>query len=169
MPWTLGSKHGVVLLLIKLLTVGKTKSKYWQAAESDFKERVKRYARLEEVIVKEARQKSHPNTALVKREEAEALLKKTNRDEFVVVLHEEGRQVKSSQLAELVREKTVRGQSRFTFIIGGPLGLAEELLARADLILSLSRLTFTHEMAKTILLEQIYRVFTILNDENYHK
>lgn len=154
---------------IKLITVGKTKTKHWLAAETDFEKRIKRYAEFNSVFVKEASQKSLRNDDLVKATEAKSLLLKIEPQEFVFALDKGGKQISSQGLANFLQKKNLNGINKFAFVIGGPLGLAPEVLKRADYILSLSEMTFPHELAKVVLLEQIYRAFTILNDEKYHK
>ncbi len=154
---------------IKLITVGKTKTKHWLEAETDFEKRIRRYAEFDSVFVKEASQKSLRNNDLVKTTEAKSLLLKIEPQDFLFVLDKSGKQISSRGLANFLEKKALHGTSKFTFIIGGPLGIAPEVLKKANYILSLSEMTFPHELAKVILLEQVYRAFTILSDEKYHK
>ncbi len=101
--------------------------------------------------------------------ESETILKKINSDYFVIALDERGKQVTSEEFAELIREKRDFGPGKIQFIIGGSHGLDESVRKRANLVLGFSKMTFTHEMVRVFLKEQIYRAFTILIGKAYHK
>ncbi len=154
---------------IKLITVGKTKTKHWLEAETYFEKRIKRYVEFGSVFVIEASQKSLRNDDLVKESEAKHFLLKIEPKDFLFVLDKSGKQISSQGLAGFLQKKTLHGINKFAFVIGGPLGIVPGVIKRADYVLSLSEMTFPHELAKVVLLEQVYRVFTILNDEKYHK
>lgn len=154
---------------LKLVTVGKTKLRHWQTAEADFVQRIERYAQVQQVVVKDASRQAFRNGKLVKETEAKALAQRLYPDDFVVALHPTGMQMSSEAFARFFREKTLHGRSRFAFVIGGPLGLDRKILNHADFVLSLSDMTFPHELAKVILLEQIYRAMTILKGEKSHR
>lgn len=102
-------------------------------------------------------------------EEAKTILKKINSDHFVIVLDERGKQLTSPEFAELIREKRDFGPGKIQFIIGGSHGLDEHVRKHANLVLGFSKMTFTHEMVRVFLKEQIYRAFTILVGKAYHK
>ena len=154
---------------IKIITVGKTRKNHWQLAEQDYLKRIQRYCELQFVFTKEASQETLRNDALVKETEAVEIKKKIEAGEFVIALDQRGKTLSSEELAEFLQDKTVQGRSRFCFIIGGPLGLSPEICQQADLVLALSKMTLPHELAKIVLLEQIYRAFTIMHGEKYHK
>ena len=154
---------------IKIISVGKTKQKHWQLAEVDYAKRIRQYAELEQFFVKEASFDITKNVDLVKRTEAKALLGKIDDSDFVIALDKKGRQISSEQFAKFLQDNMLHGINKFTFVVGGPVGLPEEFLRQSDMVLSLSRMTFPHEMSKVILLEQIYRAFSILKGEKYHK
>lgn len=154
---------------IKLITVGKVKQSYWRQAEQDFLSRIKHYINLDQVVVKDAVNRGAINDDLVKAKEAKAITEKIAADEFLVALSETGQQLRSDKFAAFFQDKMNRGITKVTFVIGGPLGLSQALLKDADTILSLSKMTLPHEMAKVVLLEQIYRAMTILRQEKYHK
>ncbi|MFQ5864550.1 MAG: 23S rRNA (pseudouridine(1915)-N(3))-methyltransferase RlmH [bacterium] len=154
---------------IKIISVGKRKEKYWQLAEEDYAQRILRYVQLEQLSVKEAPANVIKNIALVKKTEAKAILTKIDDSDFVIALDKKGKLYSSEQFAEFLQDHLLRGIKKSTFVIGGPLGLSEEFLNESDMTLSFSKMTFPHEMAKVILLEQIYRAFTILRGEKYHK
>lgn len=153
----------------KLITVGKTRAKAWQLAEQDYISRIRRYAQLQEISVREADQRALRNDELVKEQEAGRVLAKLDAADFVVALDERGEQFSSTQLADALRLKIDGGLKRIAFVVGGPLGLHSQLLRGADLTLSLSKMTLPHELAKVVLLEQIYRAFSIMRGEKYHK
>ncbi len=102
-------------------------------------------------------------------DEAETILKKLDKDQFVIVLDERGKQLSSPEFAELIREQRDFGPGKIQFVIGGSHGLDDSIRKRANLVLGFSRMTFTHEMVRVFLKEQIYRAFTILIGKHYHK
>lgn len=157
------------MLKIKIISVGRIKQKGWQAAESEYSQRIMRYAKLEHVFVKDAFLGSIRNAKKVMTHEADSILSKIKKNEFTVALDRQGEQMSSQEFAGFLSFKTLHGVSKITFVVGGPLGLAEEFLKKVDLILSLSQMTLPHELSKVILLEQIYRAFSILKNEKYHK
>ena len=102
-------------------------------------------------------------------DESEAILKKLDRDYFVIALDERGKEMSSPEFAELIREQRDFGPGKIQFIIGGSHGLHDSVRKRANLVLGFSKMTFTHEMMRVFLKEQIYRAFTILIGKTYHK
>ncbi|MCG8604392.1 23S rRNA (pseudouridine(1915)-N(3))-methyltransferase RlmH [bacterium] len=154
---------------IKIVSVGKTKQHHWQLAEKEFAQRISFYADLSQVSVKEAPLVSLKNVDLAMRAEAQELTKKIDRREFMVVLHPSGSAMTSETFADFFQQKMSQGQNQIVFVIGGSLGLDRELVQKANLKLSISQMTLPHELAKVVLLEQIYRAFTILRGEKYHK
>jgi 23S rRNA (pseudouridine1915-N3)-methyltransferase len=156
-------------MTIKIVTVGKVKTKHWQLAVDEYIRRLQRFADVQQTAVKDASTDPTANPKIVKETEGKNLLSKIAADEHVVVLDTAGQQMSSEDLASFLETRTVRGINKFTFVVGGPLGLAPGVLEQADLVLSLSAMTLPHELAKVILVEQIYRAFTILRNEKYHK
>lgn len=154
---------------IKIISVGRTKEKYWRLAEEDYANRIRRYVELEQSFVKEAPSHVAKNVDLVKNTEAKAIIAKIDDGDFVVALHKQGKPYSSEQFSNFLQDNMLHRTAKLTFVIGGPLGLSEDFLNRSDVTLSLSKMTFPHEMTKVILLEQIYRAFTILRGEKYHK
>jgi 23S rRNA (pseudouridine1915-N3)-methyltransferase len=155
-------------LRFELLFLGKTKETYLAAGISDYLKRLNRYTATEIRILKEGRvKKNEPENLQIERE-SDILLQNVQ-GSYLVCLDRTGKQLDSLELANQVEKWKMQGQKKVTFIIGGPLGLSQAILARADLILSLSRLTLTHEMSRLFLLEQLYRAGTIRAGEKYHK
>ena len=154
-------------LILPLL--GKTKQAYLAAGVEDFQTRMGRFARLTVRILREKRYSAKVPDATIRREEGRLLLDQVTPGSLVVALAPAGRELASEELAELLTRWEEQGRKEVCFLIGGAVGLAPEVLARADLLLSLSRMTFTHEMARLILLEQLYRAFAIRARTGYHK
>lgn len=157
-----------------VLAVGNLREPHWQTAAAEYLKRLKPYARVEVIEVKEEPLPELGLTAeeaAARRREGERLaahLAKLSRP-HVVVLDVTGQPLSSEELADHLAGLALDGQSNVAFILGGASGLAPEVLNSADLRLSLSRLTFPHQMARVILLEQLYRAFKIMRREPYHR
>jgi 23S rRNA (pseudouridine1915-N3)-methyltransferase len=160
-------------MIIRLIAVGKLKDKHWQEGVADYARRLGAYATLEVAEVSESRLAEGASPAegqKVLAREGEALLSRLKgREGRVVALDRMGKAFDSLELADWLKRQIIDGQKETAFVIGGTLGLAPDVLERADLIISLSRLTFPHQMARLILLEQIYRAFRIMRGEPYHR
>jgi 23S rRNA (pseudouridine1915-N3)-methyltransferase len=156
------------MLTIKIIVVDSTRSSFLRKGEAFYLERIKKYARTQWVEVKPAKiKKSTPAEAILSAEGA-SITKKIQPRDYAIALDRSGQAYNSKKLAGRI-ERLSQNNSRLAFIIGGPLGLSKTILEKANEVLSLSRLTLTHEMSRLILLEQIYRSFTIINNEKYHK
>ena len=157
---------------ITVIAVGKIKEKYFNAAIEEYVKRLGRYCRPEimEVAGEKAPDGAGESLELrIKRKEGERILQKLPENAFVDALDIDGKALDSEELAAQMERWNVNGISHLVFLIGGSLGLAPEVLARADYRLSFSRMTFPHQLMRVILLEQIYRSFRIRNHEPYHK
>ena len=157
---------------ITILCVGKVKEKFYREGIEEFVKRLSRYCKLE--IIEVADEKTDENASeteirLVKEKEGEKLLKNIKDDAYVITLCIDGKQLDSEELSEKIEKLGVQGTSHICFIIGGSLGLSNDVLKRADMKLSFSKMTFPHQLMRVILLEQIYRSFRIMNNEPYHK
>ncbi|MFW8600243.1 23S rRNA (pseudouridine(1915)-N(3))-methyltransferase RlmH [Desulfobacterota bacterium M19] len=152
---------------IELLVVGKTKQDYLAAGIDDYLQRLRPYCPLSVKVVKEKRGRLPDNARL--REEGEKLISLVPRGALLVVLDPGGRRLSSEELAFDVGRWRDTGRQLIVFVVGGPLGLSAEVKRRADVVVSLSRMTFTHEMVRLLFLEQLYRAFTILAGSKYHK
>ncbi|HBU07297.1 MAG TPA: 23S rRNA (pseudouridine(1915)-N(3))-methyltransferase RlmH [Candidatus Magasanikbacteria bacterium] len=154
---------------ITILTLGSLKEKYWQEAEAEYIKRLSPYAKIEIRELKEESFAEKTNPEIIKKKEAEKLIKILEKKEgYVIALDSTGKQFTSLQLASHFDNVTMKQFNNLIFVIGGPLGLDDSILELADFKLSLSNLTFTHQMVRTILLEQIYRSMMILNNRSYH-
>lgn len=160
-------------MILRIVAVGRLRERYWQDAVSDYVRRLRSYGRVEIIEIPEARIQDNASSAEGEKamaQEAESILARLKKQEGpVVVLDRKGKALDSRELAEWLGKQILDGPSEVTWIIGGPLGLDQSVLRRADLVLSFSRLTFPHQMMRLILLEQIYRSFRILHHEPYHK
>ena len=151
---------------IQILQVARTKDKNLSTLEAEFEKRLSPFMQLETVTV--AASKSD-NREKSRAEEAAHLLKKLDSGAHIIALDERGPQLSSEAFADLIREQRDHGPGRIQFIIGGSNGLAAEVLSKANQTLSLSKMTFTHEMVRVFLKEQLYRAATILAGKRYHK
>ena len=157
---------------ITLITVGKIKEKYLEAAIAEYAKRLSRYCRLEIVQVADEKTPDGAGEALetqIKEKEGERILAHVKEGAYVVALAIDGKQLSSEELADFIAERGIRGESHIQFVIGGSLGLSDAVLRRSDYRLSFSRMTFPHQLMRVILLEQIYRSYRIINGEPYHK
>lgn len=154
---------------IKVIVVGKTKENFLNLGEEEYRRRLKRYLNLEWIIVRPEKISARSNEAKVKAIEGQRITEKIEAGEWIIVLDRNGQAISSEQLADFFLKQMQTGMKCTTFIIGGTLGLSEDLFQMAKVKLSLSPMTFTHEMTRLILLEQIYRAFTIIKGEKYHK
>ncbi|MBQ7588853.1 MAG: 23S rRNA (pseudouridine(1915)-N(3))-methyltransferase RlmH [Lachnospiraceae bacterium] len=157
---------------IDILCVGRLKEQYLKAATDEYSKRLSRYCRLSITEVADEKTVDGQSEALdqkVKETEGERLLKNIKTDAYVIALEIDGEQLTSEKLASRIEETGVRGFSKIQFVIGGSLGLSEDVIKRADMHLSFSKMTFPHQLMRVILLEQIYRSFRINNNEPYHK
>jgi 23S rRNA (pseudouridine1915-N3)-methyltransferase len=153
-------------LKIKVLMVGKTKNRELLTLEREYAKRVRPYCELSMIEVKPALDVSPERMVQL---EGERLLAKLVRQDFVVALEVEGRQLSTEGFARMLEQHPSSVGRDLTFLIGGPYGLSGEVKARKNFSLSLSRMTFTHEMARLFLLEQIYRGFSVIHHLPYHK
>jgi 23S rRNA (pseudouridine1915-N3)-methyltransferase len=155
-------------LHIRLVAVGKLRGSIWQQAITEYERRLQHYAHFALVEVRDAVGKGLPDdVALV--EEGNAIAQALGTGNYLIALDREGKPTSSEQFAEFLRRQIDAGIRQMDFIIGGPLGLDTKIIARANLRLSLSTMTLPHELARVVLLEQLYRAFTIMRKEPYHK
>ena len=157
---------------ITLITVGQIKEKYLRDAIGEYSKRLSRYCKLEVVEVADEKTPDNASETVenqIRQKEAERILKHIKDDSYVITLEINGKMLDSPGLAEKIENLGTKGESHLTFVIGGSIGLGEEVLKRSDFGLSFSKMTFPHQLMRVILLEQIYRSFRIINGEPYHK
>ena len=157
---------------IDVICIGKLKEKYWRDAVEEYAKRLGRYCRFRITELKEARLPANASEAdeeNVKKAEGQAILSALQDRMYVVALDVRGKEMSSEKLASRIEQHMNSGTEEIAFLIGGSLGLSEEVLRRADTRLSFSPMTFPHQMMRVILAEQIYRSFKIIHHETYHK
>lgn len=157
---------------ITILSVGNIKEKYLKEAIIEYSKRISKYATLDFIKVEDEPtidNASSKEIELIKNKEGKRLLKYLQDDSYKIALAIDGANISSLELAKKMEEIFTYSSSKIIFIIGGSLGLANEVLNLANYKLSFSKLTFPHQLMQVILLEQIYRTFKINNGESYHK
>lgn len=157
---------------ISIITVGKLKEKYLKMGIDEYLKRLNAYAKVEVIEVadeKAPEELSESEMIQVKQKEGERILAKVSQDTYVIALAINGKMQSSEELADTLDKLATYGKSKIAFIIGGSLGLSEEVLKRANEQLSFSKMTFPHQLMKLILVEQIYRAYRINRGEPYHK
>lgn len=157
---------------IKIIAVGKLKEKFYIDAVNEFKKRLSRFTDLEIIELLDEKAPDKLNQAElehIKAVEGRRILERLADGETVILTDLRGKQLSSPQLSEKLKSYMLEGKSRFCFIIGGSNGVSDEVFKRADYKLSFSALTFSHQIFRIMLLEQLYRAFKIMNGEPYHK
>lgn len=157
---------------ITVVSVGKLKEKYLREAIQEYAIRLTKYCKLDIVEVSDEKAPEDMSAAMeaaVRYKEGQAILKQLRDDTYVIALAIQGKQLSSEKFADMIHDLGLRGKSNIAFVIGGSIGLSEEVLKRADYHLSFSAMTFPHQLMRVILLEQVYRGFRIIKGEPYHK
>lgn len=152
---------------IVLITVGKTGIPYVKAGIEDYAKRLVRYVPFSFVELPDLKSKVSSET-IQKQKEGELFLDKISSSDYVILLDEKGKEYTSMEFAGYLEKLMAMGRKRLVFVVGGPYGFSEDVYSRADAKLSLSRMTFNHEMVRLFFIEQIYRGMTILRGEPYH-
>jgi 23S rRNA (pseudouridine1915-N3)-methyltransferase len=152
-------------VIIRILTIGKTSTPYLKQGVDVYLGRLKHYVKLEYLELADVSVKERTKQ---KEKEGELILKNIKADDFLILLDENGKNPTSRELADFFQKKMNAGTRCIVLVIGGAFGFSEEIYARADYQLSFSRMTFSHEMIRLFLLEQVYRSFTIIKGESYH-
>lgn len=145
--------------MIKLIVVGKLKEKYLVEMVNDYTKRINKYHKLEIIELKDSNIQ----------EEKKEILKHINNRDYIISTYIKGDNLSTIEFKDLIETNLTSGNSNITFLIGGSDGLDEEILKMSNKLISFSKLTFPHGLFRGILLEQIYRVFKIMNNETYHK
>ncbi len=160
------------MLNIRIICVGKLKERFYTDAVAEYEKRLSAFSRLELMEIPEERLGERPVQAEIEaalQKEADRIEKKLLKDASLICLCVEGEQKSSEEFSWLLIDTEISGRPRLNFVIGGSFGLAQRLKERADLRLSMSRMTFPHHLARVMLLEQVYRGFQIKEGTKYHK
>ena len=153
---------------IELIVVGKTDMKEVEALVSMYTKRLNHYVRFAITTIADVRNTKKLSEAEQKRLEGEAILKLINDSDHLMLLDEHGMELRSIEFADMIQRRMSAGIKRLVFVIGGPYGFSDALYQRANSKLSLSKMTFSHQIVRAIFTEQLYRAFTILKNEPYH-
>ena len=157
---------------ITLITVGKIKEKYLKDAIAEYSKRLSKYCKLEVIEVADEKtpdQASENVEQQIRKKEGERILRYVKEDAYVITLEIGGTMLDSVAFAKKIETLGVQGKSHVIFIIGGSIGLGEDVLKRSDYGLSFSKMTFPHQLMRVILLEQVYRSYRIIEGAPYHK
>lgn len=157
---------------IKVITVGKLKEKYLKDGIAEYSKRISRFSKLEMIELADEKtpdKASESENQKILEIEGQRILSKVGDRDFVIVLAIEGKTLSSEEFSKQLEEASISGFSTLTFIIGGSLGLVQDVKKRANLSISFGRLTLPHQLMRLVLAEQIYRAFTIQKGSPYHK
>lgn len=157
---------------IKIICIGKLQEKFWREAAEEYRKRLSRFCKLEIIELKEAYLSANPGTQAIQgaiSHEGEEMLSQINKEDFVISMDLLGSPIDSEELASKLKDWQMLSCKRLIILVGGSHGLSENVKARADYSISLSNLTFPHQLARIIILEQIYRAYMINEGSTYHK
>ena len=155
-------------MTIKLLAIGKTDSSYLGELISAYENRLKHYIKFDLELLPDIKNNKNLSEALQKEKEGEAILKRIAPTDILILLDEKGKQYTSLEFSDYLQKKMNSGVKQLVFVIGGPYGFSATVYGKAQGKISLSKMTFSHQMIRLFVVEQFYRAFTILKNEPYH-
>jgi 23S rRNA (pseudouridine1915-N3)-methyltransferase len=153
---------------IVLLTIGKTSEKYLIEGIAQYQKRLKHYTQFEMLDILNIKNAKNFSNAELMKKEGELILKQLQSSDHLVLLDDKGKDFTSPKFSEKLQSWMLSGKKRLVFVVGGAYGFSEDIYARGNEKLSLSKMTFSHQMVRLFFVEQIYRGYTILNNEPYH-
>lgn len=153
---------------ITILMIGNTADACVQQGYDVFIKRLRHYIKVKELIIPDLKDRKHLNSEQIKEKEAALILEKSAASNFTVLLDEHGKEFSSVEFAGFLQKTMNAGTREMFFIIGGAFGVADSIKQKADITVSLSRMTFTHQLIRLLFAEQLYRAMTILKNEPYH-
>ncbi len=153
---------------VSFVTIGKTAEEYLRQGMSIYESRLKNYIALESIVLPEEKKSKTTNINQQKINEGHALLKILSETDIVILLDERGKSFSSAEFSEFLQRQFLQSVKRIVFIVGGPFGFSDEMCNRANGLIALSKMTFSHQMVRLIFLEQLYRAMTIMKNEQYH-
>ena len=153
---------------IKLFVVGKTNATYLVEGEKEYENRLKHYTKFEEIIIPDIKQSGKLSENKLKKKEGHLILGKLENSDHVILLDDKGKSYSSIKFANLLQQKMNSSLKSLVFVVGGAYGFSDEVHQRANSKVSLSKMTFSHQMVRLIFKEQLYRGFSILRGEKYH-
>ena len=155
-------------MTIKLLVIGKTDRNEIISLFDDYYNRLKHYARVEFHVIPDLKNRKALNEQQQRSAEGQLILKQLAKGDHVILLDEKGRSLSSVDFAKFLQKKMNSGFKQVVFVIGGPYGFSKEVYDRSNETISLSKMTFSHQMVRVFFVEQLYRAFTIIRGESYH-
>ncbi|TDN85215.1 23S rRNA (pseudouridine1915-N3)-methyltransferase [Salegentibacter sp. 24] len=155
-------------MTIKLLCIGKTDNRELKQLVEIYKKRLQFYNKFEIEIIPDLKKSKKLDEGQQKEKEGELILNKVQNSDFIILLDENGKEFSSEKFSVFIQKRLNSGLKQLIFIIGGPYGFSEMVYNRADTKISLSQMTFSHQMVRLFFTEQLYRAFTILKNEPYH-
>jgi 23S rRNA (pseudouridine1915-N3)-methyltransferase len=153
---------------IKLIYIGKTSKSFLVEGEQEYIKRLKHYCNLEIIKIQDVKNQKKMSSEEIKKFEGEKFLSYFQKDDLIYLLDDKGKQFTSKSLADFIEKQQIYSTSNLVIVIGGAFGFSESIYERANGKISLSSLTFSHQMIRLIFLEQLYRAFTIIKGEKYH-
>lgn len=153
---------------IKFLVIGKTDADYLRRGIDEYIRRLKHYAPFEMIVIPDLKNTKNLTEDIQKQKEGELILNQVDSGDFVVLLDENGKKYSSVNFSQFIEKKMINGLKALTFVVGGPYGFSKEVYQKANIKISLSDMTFSHQMVRLIFVEQLYRAMTIIRGEPYH-
>ncbi len=153
---------------IVLITIGKTNEKYLIEGISDYQKRLKHYTNFERIEIANIKNAKNFSESELMKKEGELILKQIQNSDHLVLLDDKGKDFTSQKFAQKLQQWMLSGKKRLVFVVGGAYGLSDEIYKSGNEKLSLSKMTFSHQMVRLFFVEQLYRGYTILNNEPYH-
>lgn len=155
-------------MTIRLICIGKTKQSFIQEGEAYYDNKLRHYIRFEKLELPDIKQAKNLSFEEIKQAEGKRIMEQLEANDIVVLLDERGNEFRSTAFSKFLQQQMNKGLKRLVFVIGGAYGFSEDLYKRSQFKLSLSQMTFSHEMVRMLFIEQVYRAFTILKGEPYH-
>lgn len=162
------SKVAPIFMKIALLQTGKTTDKHVNDGVDIYSARIRKYSGFEIITLPDLKNTRNMSVTEQKIKEGKKIMQSIGKDDFVILLDERGKELRTVEFAELLERRFLMTGKRILFVIGGPWGMSEEVINIADFRLSLSKMTFPHQLVRLLFLEQLYRAFTIIKGEPYH-
>ena len=153
---------------IKIIVIGKTHKSFLIDGENEYLKRLKRYVPIEKVEIPDLKNAKKLSQQEIKQKEGENILQRLDSGDYLILLDEKGKTFSSLKFSKWLQEKMNRSYKKLVFVIGGAYGFSDEVYSRANEKIALSEMTFSHQMIRMIFIEQVYRAFSILNNEPYH-
>lgn len=158
----------IVFVKILFLTIGSTDKKYMREGIDDYVKRLAFYVPFEMRVIPDLKNRSSLSSDLQKEKEGQLILNQISAGDYLVLLDERGAEFSSVEFSKWIEKKMVAGTRQLIFVVGGPYGFSNSVYQRSDINISLSKLTFSHQMVRMIFVEQVYRAMTIIKNEPYH-